>query len=266
VRDGLRRLAELGPRRIVTGTLRPFAVAVLRCVVWVADPATVGWWAARVAKQPEQAAADLARRVGSLIPPTAPEVVANYTRGLLLFGRAPSCDTAFAWVRPPVRAVITRETAKVPKRLRTVQRHGELEVRYDQDFEAIIQHCMDGRTGWLTPSLIDVYREVHRLGFVATVGTYRDGKLVGGFWGIEIGRALAVLSMFHRENNAGALALAAVSDEVSGDGRWAMVDFVDLNPNFERYGASEIPVAQFTELVWRSLKSPMPSMSYQGTG
>ena len=261
MRTALQGLAKRGPRRIVTGTLRPFATALLRCVVLVADPATVGWWAARLARQPERAAADMARRVGSLITPTPPEVVANYARGLLLAGRAESCDTAFAWFTRPVRAVITRETAKVPKRLRTVQRHGELEVRYDQDFEAIIHHCVDGRTGWLTPALIDVYREVHALGFIATVGAYRDGQLVGGVWGIEIGRTFGVLSMFHLENNAGALTLAAIADIVSSDGRWAVVDFVDLNPNFERYGASAIPVSQFSDLVWRNLKSPVPSMS-----
>jgi leucyl/phenylalanyl-tRNA--protein transferase len=249
---------------MVTASLRPFAIALLRCTVLVADPATVGWWAARLAKQPEQAAADMARRVGSLIPPTPAEVVANYARGLLLAGRAESCDTAFAWFTHPVRAVITHETAKVPKRLRTVQRHGELEVRYDQDFEAIIQHCMDGRLGWLTPALADVYRDVHGLGFIATVGTYRDGQLVGGLWGIEIGRTFGILSMFHLENNAGALALAAIADIVSSDGRWAVVDCVDLNPNFERYGATEIPVREFSDLVWRSLKPPVPAMSYQG--
>jgi hypothetical protein len=67
--------------------------------------------------------------------------------------------------------------------------------------------------------------------------------------------------MFHLENNAGALTLAAIADIVSSDGRWAVVDFVDLNPNFERYGASAIPVGQFSDLVWRNLKSPVPSMS-----
>jgi leucyl/phenylalanyl-tRNA--protein transferase len=248
---------------MVTAAVRPLGTASLRYLVGVVDPATLGWWAAYLAREPDQAAADMARRVGSLIPPTPPEVVANYTRGLLLGGRAPSCDTAFEWVTRPVRAVITRETAKVPKRLRTIQRHGELEVRYDQDFKAIIQHCLDGRVGWLTPGVVDVYGAVHSLGFVATVGTYRDGVLAGGLWGIQIGPVLNIMSMFHLENNAGALALAAIADEVAGNGRWAVVDCVDLNSNFERYGAREIPVGQFSELVWASQKSPAPSMSYQ---
>jgi leucyl/phenylalanyl-tRNA---protein transferase len=245
--------APRSARQIPKAAARPLAIALLRGVFLVVDPVTVGWWAARLAKQPDQAAAEIARRVSSFIPPTAAEVVANYARGLLLGGRAASCETTFEWVMRPMRAVITRETAKVPKRLRTIQRHGELDVRYGQDFEAIIRHCQDGRAGWLTPALIDVYREVDNLGFVATVGTYRDGQLVGGLWGIGIGRVLGIMSMFHLENHAGALALAALADVVSADGRWAVIDCVDLNPNFERYGASEIPVRQFSDLVWSSL-------------
>ena len=53
---------------------------------------------------------------------------------------------------------------------------------------------------WITPALIDVYREVRSLGFISTVGTYRDGQLVGGLWGIGIGDAFGLMSMFHRED------------------------------------------------------------------
>jgi leucyl/phenylalanyl-tRNA---protein transferase len=270
MRTTVPELALRGPLRLSKAALRSFfrtfGTTMLRCVVKVVDPATVGWWAACVASEPEKAATEMARRVGSLITPTAPEVVANYSRGLLLSGRAASCDTVFEWLTPPVRAVITRETAKVPKSLRAVQRRGEFEVRYDQDFEAIIHHCQEGRAGWLTPALVDVYREVHRLGFIATVGTYRDGKLVGGIWGIEIGRALGLLSMFHLENNGGTLAMAAVADAVSGGGRWVVADCVDLNPHLMRYGFSEISARQFSDLVWRSMKLPMPSGNSLFTG
>src|ERR1019366_834186 len=72
VRAALHGLAERGPRRIVTGTLRPFATMLLRCVVLVADPATVGWWTARVARQPERAAADMAPRGGGFFSPPPP--------------------------------------------------------------------------------------------------------------------------------------------------------------------------------------------------
>ena len=84
--------------------------------------------------------------------PTAPEVIANYTRGLVLFGRSGSRWAPFEWRSFPLRAVITPETAKVPKRLRSIRRRGEIEVRFDDDFEAIIRCFQERRGTWITPT------------------------------------------------------------------------------------------------------------------
>ena len=188
--------------------------------------------------------------------PTAPEVISNYTRGLVLFGRSDARWVKFEWRSFPTRAVITPETANVPKNHRRFQRRTEKDKRFDQDFEKIIRSCQEGRTGWIwiTPALIEVYREVRRLGFVSTVGTYRDGRLVGGLWGIGIGRVFGVMSMFHREDHAGSLAVAALVDAVLSEDRWSVIDFGVLTPNFQMYGAREIPAEHFRELIWSNLK------------
>jgi leucyl/phenylalanyl-tRNA--protein transferase len=188
--------------------------------------------------------------------PRASEVVANYTRGLVLFGRSDARRAVFEWHSPPTRAVIAQDTAKIPRALRPVRRRADLEVRVDQDFEAIVHSCQQGRSGWvwITPALIDVYREVNQLGFVRTVGTYRDGQLVGGLWGIGVGRVFGIMSMFHRENNAGTLALGALVDVVRDDGRWSAIDCGTMLPHFALYGASEISQEQFCELIWHTLK------------
>jgi leucyl/phenylalanyl-tRNA--protein transferase len=234
--------------------LRRIITRVVRYLFRVLNPLLLGDWTALSAKQPDQTTKRNIRRVWSFVTPTAADVVANYLRGVVLFGWTSSSDGYFDWTWFPSRAVITRETAKVPKRLRPLQRRGEFEVRYNQDFEAIVHYCQRGHDNWITPALIDVYRELQSLGLVATVGTYRDGRLVGGLWGLGIGRVLGIMSMFHLENHAGALALAALSDTVSGDGRWSVIDCGQLNPNFERYGAKEIPAGKFCELVLTTLK------------
>jgi leucyl/phenylalanyl-tRNA---protein transferase len=187
-------------------------------------------------------------------PPSAAEIAANYTRGWVLFGVDIPGLGGLEWRRFPKRAVITRETARVPKRLRSIQRRQDLVVRYDEDFEAIVGHCREGRSGWLTDQAVDAYRSLYELGFVATVGTYRDGRLVGGMWGITVGRVVGLMSMFHLENHAGSLALAAVADCVRDGERWSVVDCGELKDNSKRYGAYEISSDQFCELVWRSLQ------------
>src|ERR1700759_1191750 len=185
--------------------------------------------------------------------PSAAEIAANYTRGWVLFGVDIPGLGGLEWRRFPNRAVITRDTARVPKRLRSLQRRQDLVVRYDEDFEAIVGHCREGRSGWLTAQAVDAYRSLHALGFVATVGTYRDGRLVGGTWGITVGPVLGLMSMFHLENHAGSLALAAVADCVRDGERWSLVDCGELKDNSKRYGAHEIPSDQFSELVWTCL-------------
>ena len=254
--DAMPARTGLSARRMVKPALRPVAVAGLRCVFRVVDPVTLSWWAARLARQPDQAASEIARRVSGLVPPTAAEVVGNYARGLLLAGRAAADGEAssFEWLCPTERAVITPETAHVPKRLRPILRRGDLEVRFNQDFDEIIEQCRTQHGGgWLTAEVIEVYRDVHQRGFAGTVGTYRAGQLVGGFWGVQLGRVFSIESMFHTEDHAGAVALATLAESLSGDGPWSVVDCVTLNSNFARYGFAEIPAERFTELVLSNL-------------
>jgi leucyl/phenylalanyl-tRNA--protein transferase len=188
--------------------------------------------------------------------PTVPQVVANYTRGLTLFGRRHTRLTTFEWRSFPLRGVITREMAKVPKTVRAQQQRTDLEVKFDEDFENIIHLCQVGRNGWiwLTPALVDIYREVNRQGFVSTVGVYQNAELVAGIWGISVGRVLGIMSMFHSVDNAGSLALAAIVDTVSTGGRWSVVDCGVPKPHFEMYGAKAIPQERFCELVWETLR------------
>jgi leucyl/phenylalanyl-tRNA---protein transferase len=199
--------------------------------------------------------------------PTAPEVVGNYTRGLVLFGRSGARWVKFEWRSFPTRAVITKETAKVPKSLHRIQRRGEMEVRFDQDFEEIIRGCQEGRTAWMwiTPALIDVYRDVRSLGFISTVGTYRDGRLVGGLWGIGIGDAFGLMSMFHREDHAGSLAMAALVNALLHEGRWSVVDFGVMTPNFSRYGAQEVSSAEFCEVLRSRVEAEMAGLASAGS-
>jgi leucyl/phenylalanyl-tRNA---protein transferase len=198
-----------------------------------------------------------ARRVGRISTlPTPPEILAAYTRGWVLFGQPRHRLPAVHWELFPTRAIITPESAKVPKRLRTIQRRDEFEVRIGEDFEAVIEQCRVGRSGWLTTDAVEAYRRVHDLGCVSTVATYHEGRLAGGLWGIQVGRTLGIMSMFHNVDHAGALALAAISDLVAERQRWTLVDCGGMNENFRRYGAYEVPTEQFCELVWRGMAAP----------
>jgi Leu/Phe-tRNA-protein transferase len=88
--------------------------------------------------------------------PEPAEVVAKYARGWLLFGMPGSGLPDFEWRWLPKRAIVTPETAKVPKGLRYLQRRRGLEIRLGHDFDAIIERCQDGRSGWLTDPVVEL--------------------------------------------------------------------------------------------------------------
>jgi leucyl/phenylalanyl-tRNA---protein transferase len=127
-------------------------------------------------------------------------------------------------------------------------------VRFDQDFLEVAKACQEGRNdwNWLTDDLIDVYRKLNERGLMAAVGTYRDGRLVGGLFGPAIGRTFSIVSIFHRENHAGSVAMAALADVLSADGRWSLIDFGNMTSHNERFGAVLVPEERFLELLQKN--------------
>jgi leucyl/phenylalanyl-tRNA--protein transferase len=103
--------------------------------------------------------------------------------------------------------------------------------------------------------MVALYLEMQKLGLVATVGTYRDGQLVGGLFGLEIGRVFSISSMFHRENNAGAMAISAiVGDIATQQGRWSLIECGLMNSTWLMYGAKEVSLSEFSHRVIQNLR------------
>lgn len=184
--------------------------------------------------------------------PDADEVIDRYLRGYVLFGRPAGRLAKFEWQSFDARAIATGENAKIPSRLRGLRRNSVMEVRFDQDLLEVARACQEGRSDWpwLTDELVDLYLKLGERGWMSTVGTYRDGQLVGGLLGISVGRTYSLMSVFHRENHAGSVALAALVDIVkSDDGRWSLIDFGHMTPHFERFGAVEVSEERLLELL-----------------
>jgi hypothetical protein len=100
--------------------------------------------------------------------------------GQIIFGEPHTPQRPFRWRTWAHRAVIVSTSAEVPKRVRRLQRLRDLEIRFDTDFDAITEGCRQGRSGWLTGEVVEIYRELYELGFVATIGAYREGDVVAG--------------------------------------------------------------------------------------
>jgi leucyl/phenylalanyl-tRNA--protein transferase len=233
---------------ILRRVLKASALVIVRFLIQPFNPAILG-------NRTEL----LVRRLGFFQAPKPEEIIANYLRGYILFGRPSVRGAWFHWYRVSVRGVITSDSAVIPRRLVPILRRGDFEFRYDQDVEAILRQCQEGREGWLTPEVVNIYLDMFKSGWVATVGAYKDRKLVGGFWGLSLGRVFAIMSMFHLEKNAGALAVAALTEIVAQEGRWSVIDCA-TGGFWERFGAQALTVDQFSAFMTNAVLGPSPAL------
>lgn len=117
---------------------------------------------------------------------------------------------AIEWRCPAKRAVIPVDDFHVRKSLRRVVRSRRFEIRIDSAFDEVIDACADRPETWITPQLADVYKELFRMGQARSVEAWQSGELVGGVYGLCIGRYFVSESQFHRVNHAGKVCFATL--------------------------------------------------------
>ncbi len=152
------------------------------------------------------------------------------------------------WWSPDPRMVLFPEEFKVSHSLRKVLRNGLHEVRFDSRFEQVMRACAAPREGangtWIHEEMIAAYCELHRLGYAHSVETWMDGELVGGLYGMALGRMFYGESMFSQRSNASKIALAHLAAQLK---RWnfGMIDCQMNTPHLASLGAREIPRNEF---------------------
>lgn len=141
-------------------------------------------------------------------------ILAAYRRGIYPWF---SAGQPVLWWSPDPRMVLYVDEFRVSRSLRKRVRRGEFELRVDHAFDAVVHHCAyslrSGQTGtWITPGIAEAYIALHEAGFAHCVEAWRDGELVGGLYGIALGRVFFGESMFARETDASKVALVGLVD------------------------------------------------------
>jgi leucyl/phenylalanyl-tRNA--protein transferase len=111
------------------------------------------------------------------------------------------------WWSPNPRLVLYPDDFKVSKTLAKLVKNERFELKIDADFNSVIQNCSeierpDQLGSWITDEMIDAYKELHNLGIAHSFETYSDGELVGGLYGLSLGKAFFGESMFFKERDA----------------------------------------------------------------
>jgi leucyl/phenylalanyl-tRNA--protein transferase len=125
-----------------------------------------------------------------------------------------------------------------------VLRSGRFDVTTDRDFEGVMRGCADRDETWISEDIVRAYTELHRMGHAHSVETWRQGKLVGGVYGVSLGAAFMAESMFHRETDASKVALHALVERLAEHG-YELLDVQYQTPHLASLGVIEIPLAEY---------------------
>ena len=163
------------------------------------------------------------------------------------------------WWSPDPRMVLFPEEFKMSRSLRKTLRSGVYEVRADTAFEQVMRACAaprDAQGGtWITEDMITAYVRLHWMGVAHSVETWRQDELVGGLYGVSIGRMFYGESMFSRSTDASKVALAHLAAQLR---RWGygMIDCQMHTAHLASLGAREIPRAEFVRRVRELTRGP----------
>lgn len=154
-------------------------------------------------------------------------------------------DQPILWWSPDPRTVLFPGDLHISRSLKRSLRPGQFTVTFDSCFETVVRHCAgprpqypDGGT-WITPAMIDAYTALFCQGYAHSVESWRDGQLVGGLYGVAIGRAFFAESMFTKVDDASKVALVALVRRLH---TWDfhIIDCQQSSPHVLRLGAQEI--------------------------
>ncbi|MBU0594972.1 MAG: leucyl/phenylalanyl-tRNA--protein transferase [Gammaproteobacteria bacterium] len=163
------------------------------------------------------------------------------------------------WWSPDPRMVLFPAELKVSRSLRKTLKNRAFEVRVDTAFLAVMKNCAaprDGQSGtWISEEMIAAYSQLHEMGLAHSVETWRDGELIGGLYGIALGKMFYGESMFSHASDASKIAFVHLVRQLE---LWdfGMIDCQMKTSHLASLGAREIPRAVFVQRLGLLIELP----------
>ncbi|MDE1546439.1 leucyl/phenylalanyl-tRNA--protein transferase [Dechloromonas agitata] len=197
---------------------------------------------------------------GNLAPD---RILTAYRDGIFPWG---TVDGLPLWYSPDPRMVLFPEEFRLTRSLAKTVRSGKFTVRFDSDFRGVIARCAatprPGQNGtWITNAMHDAYVRLHELGWAHSVETYAAGELVGGLYGLAIGRMFYGESMFAHRTDASKVAFAHLVRYLVAN-QFGMIDCQMYTDHLASLGGREIPRADFIERLTTLIASGSPRSTW----
>jgi leucyl/phenylalanyl-tRNA--protein transferase len=158
-------------------------------------------------------------------------------------------ETGFInWYLPEIRTIIPLDNFNIPRSTRKVIEEQNFEIKFDTDFEGVVSGCADRESTWISEELINAYRRLKKRRHIHTVETWKDGKLVGGLYGVTFRGGFFGESMFSKVSQASKAALVALLKHLK-EKNFVLLDVQYMTEHLKMFGAVEISFEEYTKLL-----------------
>jgi leucyl/phenylalanyl-tRNA---protein transferase len=169
------------------------------------------------------------------------------------------------WWSPDPRCILYPDRFRLSRRMQRECRRSPLVLTVNRSFSAVMAACAAPRKPlqgtWITADMVSAYSELHELGWAHSFELWRDGRLVGGIYGLAIGQVFFGESMFHRENNASKFALYALLRVLRPRG-FSMLDCQTVSRHLLTLGAVTVPRRDFVAALARLCTPAVPFVDW----
>lgn len=166
-------------------------------------------------------------------------------------------ETPICWWSPDPRFVLFLDELRVSRSMKKVLRREIFRITYDHNFREVIHFCRKPRRKqkgtWITDEMVEAYCTLHRLGFAHSAECWYGEKLVGGIYGVSLGRCFFGESMFSLVSNASKAALISLVNRLKAL-HFRFLDCQVYTAHMERMGARSLPRDAFLELLREALQ------------
>ena len=155
------------------------------------------------------------------------------------------------WYLPEIRTIIPLDNYNVPRTTKKIMDEQNFEIRFDTDIEGVLAGCADRESTWISDELKSAYRRLKKRGHIHTVEAWKNGKLVGGLYGVTFRGAFFGESMFSKVSQASKAALVALLKHLKQKD-FVLLDVQYMTEHLKMFGAVEISFEEYTKLLHKA--------------